>query len=289
VTKSGRRTGGWKAYGAAALAAGALLAAPAEARASAGENAFAALVIVGGVATVGADIAFAAHDFESADRNKLDRDEWLYAESIVGGAQSALFNTLILGFNTGKEPIDGAIASYALTFPSSLVTMFTVHGIWGLTDTASADATLGVSALVGFNVALTSAAIGRTVTGRLHPRHQGVFEAIVATPGTAIGIYESTFQRPQQGAWIALTAWSGALLLHGVASAVVDGGKREEPEPPPQPVYRPQLEPQPVRPEKPVLQKAVRAWWEPATIAVTPSVLSDGVAQMPGVVAVGTF
>ena len=252
----------------------------ATAEASAGDTG-PALVGAGVIGLIGADIAFAAHGLDAASKNQLARDDWLTAQVIVVGPQSLATSVLLTGFNASKDAELGTIASAIGILPTACVNALTIHGAWGLADPQEkvpADALAGVSTLLGVNSALTLAALGRLTRGHLHSRPIGILTTILSAPGTAVGVYESTFQRPEQGRWIALTAWSGALLVHGVASALISD---EDDEPPPAP-------PPPPPQEGPVLQRAAKRE-VPTMFSIAPTVLSDGVARMPGVVAVGTF
>lgn len=267
---------------AATIALGVLAAAPGEARASSGED---ALLLLAGVATLGAlggDIAFAAHDIEAATKNRLPRDGWLTAETVVSVPQTLLFNGLLLGFNTSRDETMASIVTAVGVLPTAGVTALTTHGIWGLADAnTDADAMAGISVITGTNFAFTMAALGRASQGRVHGRGIGIFQSVLTAPGAAVGFYESTIDRPQRGAWVALTGWSTALVVHGIISAIVDGAPESDPPP--------AVDPGPPSTEQPSLQKASRRGFGPATFTMAPTFLSDGVARVPGIVAVGTF
>lgn len=267
-----RRAAAWK-MGATAVAAAGLvgLGAPGEARAGDGEG-IAVVALLGAFAV--ADIGFAAHDIDAASHNRLARDGWLIAETAVSVPQTLVFNTLLVGFNASDRDM-GEVATFLGTIPTAGVTALTVHGIWGMADQkVDADALAGVSVLVGTNFALTASALGSAGAGRFHTRPVGVLETVLAAPGLGVGIYESSFERPERGAWIGLTAWSGALMAHGVVSMIVDGGRARRRDPI----------------EEPVAKRAARAtsFW-PQTFTVAPTVVSDGVGRAPGLMASGTF
>src|SRR5262249_39630836 len=151
------------------------------------------------------------------------KDSWLYGEAIAGVPQALFFNGLICGLSATDDEM-GDVTTFIGTIPATVVTGMTMHGFWGLADdNAPADAIAGVSALAGVDFALSMRAIGRAAGGRLHWRGAGVFEMVLTTPGVVVGAYESSFSRRQQGPWIFLTAWSGALMLHGLVSAIVNG------------------------------------------------------------------
>lgn len=277
--KSGRRTGVVRTCGAAAIAAGLLLATAGEARADDTEFKVLAGALVGFAA---ADITFAVHDLDAAGKNRLDRDGWLIAETVVSVPQTLVFNSFLLAMNTDPDTDFGDIATVLGVLPTAGVTALSIHGIWGLTeDRPPADAHAGVSVLAGMNFTLSMAAIGRATGGSFHTRGIGVLELVLAAPGLAVGIYESTFERPQQGAWIGLTAWSGGLVAHGVLSAIIDGRIRSS-------------DPAPENPGLPPVdaRKAASRAHGPfglATFSMAPTVLSNGATQVPGVTAVGTF
>lgn len=268
---------------AAAAVIGALLAAPGEARAGSGEKSLFALAGVGVAGFLVADIAFAGHDIDAALHNDLARDGWLTAETIVTVPQTLAFNALLAGFNSADDDEIVILGTALGILPTAGVTALTTHGIWGIADSRTdADAMAGISVITGMNVALTMAALGRGVRGRLHGRGIGVFAMVLSAPGLGVGIYESTFARPQQGAWAGLTAWSGAIFVHAAVSAIVNGDRRSEPE------EAPPVQPE-ADPNAPGLQRASKHGFGPVSFTVAPTMLTDGVGRMPGLVAVGTF
>ena len=223
---------------------------------------------------LGADIAFAANGLLAADRGYLARDGWIVAQTIVTAPQTLVFNALLLGFNTSESRTSGDIAMLVGLIPTIAVSSLTTHGIWAAADSAApADALAGVSVLVGANIALTSGTLGRAFTGRLHSRWAGIMEMAATAPGLGIGVYESTFTRDEQGAWIGLTAWSGGLFVHGLASAIADQTDDSD--------WKKDDE------ERERKAKGSAGWRLPVTVA--PSVVSDGVARVPGVMVAGVF
>lgn len=265
----------WATRAAALGAAGAvLLSATREARAGSEEAAIG--VGIGLVAGfLGADIAFAANGLIAADKGVLARDGWITAQVIVTVPQTLLFNTLLLGMGTSESRTPGDLALMVGLVPTIAVSALTTHGIWAAAETrAPADALAGVSVLVGTNVALTSSLLGRAITGRLHSRWAGVVEMAATAPGIGIGVYESSFRRDQQAAWIALTAWNAGLFVHGVASVIADQTDKSD--------WKKQDEE-----ERERAKKGTAAWRLPVTVA--PGVVSDGVGRAPGVVVAGVF
>lgn len=244
-----------------------------------------ALLGAGVIGLIGADIAFAAHGLDGAMKNNLPRDDWLTAQTIVVAPQSLALSTLLTGFNAAKDDDVALLASAIGYVPTACVNALTTHAIWGMSDRESkipADALAGVSTLIGINATVSLAAIGRLSRGHLHSRGIGILSSVLTMPGTIVGVYESTVQRPEQGQWIALTAWSGVLLVHGIASAVTSDDRTYDDDPPPPPP------PPPPPMEGPVLQRAAKRE-APPSFTLAPTFLTDGVARMPGVMAVGTF
>ncbi len=240
------------------------------------------------VGFLGADIAFAAHGLDAADKGYLARDGWIVAQTIVTVPQTLLFNTLLLGFNTEGSRTSGDLAMLVGLIPTIAVSSLTTHGIWAAADGAApADALAGVSVLVGTNIALTSGTLGRAFTGRLHSRWAGIVEMVATAPGVGIGVYESTFTRDQQGAWIALTAWSGGLFVHGLASAIAgqtddsDWQKEDEER------ARGTAAGGGARGRARERGWLSAGWRPPVTLA--PAMVSDGVARVPGVMVSGVF
>lgn len=258
----------------AAAAVGVLAGAAGEARA--GDGAAIGVATTLGVMAL-ADLSFAVYDLKAAADNHLPRDGFVIAETILTVPQTLLFNAALLGFATSKG-FESDLATFLGTIPTAGVTALTIHGIWALVEeTAAPDTLAGVSVLVGTNFSLSMSALGRGFTGRLHSRPVGVMEMVLSAPGVGVSIYESTIERPQRELWLGLAAWSGVLFVHGAISAFRGMDKDREPEPPSPPPE-----------EAPKLQRAAR-FFKPASFTLGPSMLSDGVTRMPGVVAAGTF
>ncbi|HEY8077309.1 MAG TPA: hypothetical protein VIF62_24455 [Labilithrix sp.] len=207
----------------AALACAALLAAP-DARASDGG----VFLIVLGIAVT--DIAYVTIDSVYAASPERPPHEIAIVEAGVAAPQAVIGYglTTFIGANE-KASWGDAVSAGITTIPSFML----VHGVWGgTTKHADAGALYGVSWATGADAALTSAVVGRALSGHLGGTTFGVFEMIATAPQIAVATQQAaTPSIGSKAGWIALDAWAGALFVHGVASAIA--GEVTSPEVPP--------------------------------------------------------
>jgi hypothetical protein len=260
-----------------AASALALLAA-AERRALAGDNAFTglkldldftALYVAVGIA-LAVDSVFVVYDVRAAVQGQLPARGWSIAETVVSAPQTAFANVCSILLNTESDRRESVAA---LVLPIAIGSM-TTHGIW---STATPDvrplALFGYSPLISTNASLSAVAIGRAARRRRGTRTFGVVEAVLTAPQIALGGVQMVHDPSNRALWIGHTAWTSALLVHGIASIAAG---RDEPPPPPPPL------PPPV--EVPIVAPVPQA-----SFHVGPGMVSDGVARVPGITVVGVF
>jgi len=100
------------------------------------------------------------------------------------------------------------------------------HGIWAVSDEHVRPGELfAASTFVGINAALTLPTMVRAADGRMAPPVVALGQMIAATPGAVAGVHQARVGDGPSGGWIALGAWSGALVLHGAASLIVNANQ----------------------------------------------------------------
>lgn len=265
----------WRRWSIAlALGLGLTVGRPSRAEAGDGE---AIAVVSTLIACAIADATFATYDIVVAAKGELPSRGWAIAEIVATAPQTLLFNGAFYGLSAHED--DPYIV--LLSVPLTGITALTTHGIWGVASTkVSPSALAGVSSAIGVNTHFLGYDITRAVNGKLGSRPMGIAQMIMTTPQTVIGAVEIANAKTNQGAWIGLTAWSGALMLHGLASAIW-GARHEDPPPPPEPPPSPPPEPPGDRTKPPLMV--------PASIQFGPTMVTDGIARAPGVGIVGVF
>lgn len=223
------------------------------------------LIAVGGaiaVACLAADVTFTAHDAMVAGRDELPTHGWSTAEMVVTAPQMLLLNG---GLAAVASRPNSQVLQLALVFPAVWTTSLTTHGIWGLaTDEVRPYNLLGVSPAIGANTTFTTVALVSAIQGKLPTPALGVAQMVLTLPQTIAGTYQAVTHERERDLWIGLAAWSGALFLHGTA-AVIWGPRRPPPE------------------------TDDASLFDPARLQLGPTVVSDGIARVPGVAAFGRF
>jgi hypothetical protein len=102
--------------------------------------------------------------------------------------------------------------------------------------------------------------------GRLVNRIAGITQMVLTVPQVIAGSYQLATTPDDRALWITVTAWSGALFVHGLASAIKGKLHKQN---------EPLCPPPPPPPEKPPLMVPVSIQWSPAMV-------SDGIARGPG-------
>lgn len=141
----------------------------------------------------------------------------------------------------------------------------TTSAIWSLNDDIDPASLYGISWAIGANSAFTAAAFGTFFSKRpAYSKKFGIAEMVMMTPSIAVSALRLTDPTASRGAWAALGGWSGLLFVHGLVTTV-RGGKGEE--------------------EAEAEKNAMIA----PPIHFGPTLVSDGVQQMPGLMIAGKF
>jgi hypothetical protein len=254
-----------------AILAVALVLAPARpARAGAAADIGRAIgIALGGGVILGADVVYTVHDASVAEKGERPSRGWSMSETFGATPQAIIANGfLVAGLASGESK---GFAPVYFLLPSIWTSALSTHGIWGVASKSVHPGTLfGASWAIGANLAFTSGALGAAFDDRLPGAPFGVVEMLGTTPTIAVGISRLVDPKgTDKGAWAALTAWSGALFVHGVASLVTglqDKGEEEQ-----------QSEQGDDKPR------------DGARFYLAPTIVSDGVARVPGIVAGGFF
>jgi hypothetical protein len=242
------RSGARRHLVSAALSLG--LVAALERPARANDDGAAAAVVVG-IALAVADVTFGAYDIVFAARDSRPARGWAIAESVVTTPQALVANGIFAAY-ADDSSIDTAPETVAILLVPMALGSLSAHGIWSAgSDRIAPGVVFGASPLIATDVALTSVAIGRAARRRLGSRAFGIAQVVLTAPQVVLGAVQTSQDPVNRAGWISLTAWSGALLVHGIASAVA--GAHGEPPPPPQPPRPPGPTP-PVEEEKPPLK-----------------------------------
>lgn len=225
-----------------------------------------------------ADLTFATYNIVVASQAELPSKGWAIAETVLTIPQTLVFNPFFAGLEASEKDSPWLVL---LMVPTMGVSALTTHGIWSLaSDTVHPGTLVGVSAFIGANATMTVGAVGMAFDGRLSNRAVGVAQIVCTLPQVILGGYEIGTRAPDRAGWIGLTAWSGTLLLHGIASSIWGGRRSHDDDaapPPPPPPPSPAGDPQ-----KPPLLV-------PASIHFAPTMLSNGIARTPGLVVGGVF
>lgn len=256
------------------------------ARAS-GDSIFNTLVVVAAGIVI-TDVVFAAHGISVAGKGELPTAGWSIAETVFTVPQTVASNIFVSTVLL-KDDDDGVHA--AALIPTIGVTILTTHGIWGTAVSESHAARPGVlagsSIAVGADVALTTSILACTFAGKLSGRPVGILNMVFTAPQVAAASYlAATTPASDRAGWIGLSAWSGALFVHGLVSAIHGHGDSQSdpveapspppPDPLPTPVNTPPA-PLPLVPDnRPPLMV-------PESLRVGPTIVTDGVATAVGI------
>lgn len=231
--------------GAPLLALGALVLPAREARAD--DTGVIVLAVALAGSAFGADVAFTAYDLGKAPNNKEPDLKWMTAQTIVTSPQAVLGHVPMVFGAVEKDSPEIA----ALFLPASIwANQMATFSSWSMaSQRVLPGPRYGVSWLIGADLPLTTGAVASLFSDE----HYGkawldVSEMILCTPQVVLGGYEIARDHENRGGWVALTAWSGTLLLHGTVSLVLAATHKkggDDPNPPPPP---PPLPPPPPRP-----------------------------------------
>jgi hypothetical protein len=253
----------------------------------------AATLILLAAGVVITDVVFAGYDISVAGKSELPSPGWALAETIFTAPQTVAGLAVVASLHADHH--QEAAINVAVLVPTIGVSILSTHGIWATATTNVHPGVLaGTSAAVGADAALTTAILVDTRHGRLSTRPIGITTMLFTAPQVAAASYvAATSAVSARGGWIALSAWSGALFLHGLVSTIGgrggdDYGPVEAPPPPPprpypSPSYSPY--PQPVNaPPRPQPRYDNRPpLMVPESLRVGPMMVTDGVASAMGV------
>jgi hypothetical protein len=223
-----------------------------------------------GLVVVGAGVTFTVHDGLAVSKPPPASQGWSAAETAIATPVAVGLDVVTAWILRRPDPPPDE-ATVLLMVPSIWTNALATHGIWGLAAPQSDTRLLmGGSWAVGANLVFT---LGAAVTAT-HPRRLpgmvfGALEMIGTAPTLAVGVYElASPDRPYKATFAALTAWSGLLFVHGVASLAVGIKERRAQE-----------------------AKERPAAWAPARLrlAIAPTVLTGGPAPARALVLGGTF
>lgn len=226
-----------------------------------------------GAIGIGANVTFTVHDASVALDGERPTKGWGIAETVLTPPQALLFNGGLIYAQASGE-MQKSPGFHFLLLPAIWTSQMATHGIWSLaSDKVHPSDLYGVSWAIGANLAFTSGAVGAAVEKRLGGAPYGIIEMIGMTPTICVGLSKLASRDDNQGAWAALTAWSGVLFLHGLASTV-KGFKDTDDE-----------EPKPPEPQAP----KTTTFRMPFRYAFAPTLVSDGVQGVPGLMMSGSF
>jgi hypothetical protein len=195
-------------------ALGAVLAISTTAQASDEEEiaAGAAIVILGA-----ADLGFSINAAIMAVNETDPIEEVAIAQTAVATPQ-AITGNLALGALLGDSDGDEAFA--ILHVPVTMTSALAAHGIWSLArPDEDTQLTFMASTMIGVNSMWTSFVIGSSVSDEdLFDDSEalvGIYEVLTTVPGIAIGVHQAVETSEFTTGWVALSAWSGVLTLHG--------------------------------------------------------------------------
>jgi hypothetical protein len=217
-------------------------------------------VIVAGV--VAADILFFSYDMAMVIKEEHPSVGWSIAQTIVTAPQTVVFGGMTVSSELNDRDETVPIFVGAM-FTGSLTT----HGVWSLaSDEVSASQLLFVSPIIAANTIFTVAGLARAMSGELASMPMAVTELLVGGPPLVFLGYRSAMSDDPAG-WIGLTAWSGAIVLHGGVSLLAWSLGR--------------MGSDDSSARLPALPFTIRGFG--------PTVVSDGVASAPGFRISGTF
>ena len=240
--------------------------AAAPARASDGLTTFVTTVIL---AVVIPDVVFATYDIAVAGKGELPSAGWSIAETIITAPQTVLGNSFYA--TVQSDQYSEAPIQLLTMIPSIGVTILSTHGIWSTATTNVRPGVLaGSSVAVGANIVLTTGVLASASSGRFSGRPIGIATMLFTAPQVAATSYlAATNPSSTRAGWIALSAWSGTLFVHGLVSTIRGHGSDAVP-----PEAAPPSPPGPDS-RSPLLV--------PASLRLGPTVVSDGVATAVGI------
>lgn len=230
---------------------------------------------------------FTVHDVNDAAHGDAPTTGWATPEIIVAAPQALLLDIGLSYASRDERPSPGLQGFLLVT--GSWTSALAAHGIWGVAHPETEPLTLfGGATSVGVDTMLFTTDLSCAIEGHLAPRVVGVGAIFLTMPQVVTSAYRaSKTAGSERSEWIALTAVSGTLFAHGVASAILGKAGSEGPEPdelPPPPPPPPDGYPPPR-----TLKRAVRLHYPKPTLRVAPGMLSGALGPGYGVTAAGRF
>lgn len=255
------------------------------ARASSADSIVGALVVIAAGIVI-TDVVFAGHGIAVAGKGELPGEGWSLAETVFTVPQTVAGN-LVVATVASKNNEEDALQVLSLV-PTIGVSILSTHGVWATATTNVRPGVLaGSSVAVGADIALTTNVLTRTAGGHLSSRAVGVTTMLFTAPQVAAaGYLTATTPASDRAGWIALTAWSGALFVHGLISTIAGHGSSAPapagapPPPPPIPLPRPPAKAPPPPLQMPDNRPPLMV---PESLRIGPMMVTDGVATAMGI------
>lgn len=220
-----------------------------------------------GLGVVGGNLTFSIHDAITAGDSKPPATRWALGETLFTSPQAIYFNGLLVWAH-GSGTVDESPRLNWMILPAIWSSQMATHGIWSLALEQKKPVHLyGLSWAIGANLTFTSGALGAAFGKRLGGTVFGLSEMAGTAPTIIVGLSQLAKETsPERISWAALTAWSGALFLHGATSTIVGLTSRKKPK----------------QDDPPSEKSAFR-------FILTPTLISDDLHNRPGVVVGGVF
>jgi hypothetical protein len=279
-----------------------LLAVAAPSTAHADDDVLIALAVTGLALCAGADVTFTAYSGGTAARVEEPDQAWMTAQSIVTTPQ-ALAADVGMAVLAAEDDDEGY--SLLVVPVVAWLNQLSIYSTWtvGAPGKVQPDQRYGVSWMAGTNAAFTAAAVGAFADERFSPLWISIPEVGLMGAEAAFAGVRAAQDEKWRGGWVVMSAWSGLLALHGIASIVAEAtgvnDKADVPMPmPPEPAPPPPPPPDPndplqiptPDPGSPTQNPPPRP---PATSPppplVVPAPVGDGASVGPGVAVVGMF
>lgn len=200
------------------------------ARADIVEDVITAVLVIGGIGGIGlgANIAFTVKDARTAYNGERLTSGWAIAQTVLTPPQALLFDGAMVWAH-GSGEADDSPEMNLLLVPAIWSSQMATYGIWSLAAEESRPADMYmVSWAIGANTAFMSGAVGAAIEKRFGGVYFGLAEMIGTTPSFLMGLSAlSEARRRDESAWFALSVWSGALFMHGMASTVMGFKERD--------------------------------------------------------------
>jgi hypothetical protein len=215
------------------------------------------------------DAALATYGIAVAAKGELPVRGLSIVETAVTVPQAVFYTTYYTAYQV-KDDNQGSIP-LLLLLPATATSILSTHGIWSTATTNVRPGVLaGASIAVGADAVLTTGAIAGAIAGRFSERPIGVATLVLTVPQIAGASYlAATGPAAERSGWIGLSAWSGALFVHGLISTI--------------------------RGDRAGVRSIGTARGErslplvPGSLRVGPSVVTDGVVSAPGLAVSGVL